>query len=142
MSDNQELLTIVRSLLYYADDSAPVHQGTPGYAYLIAKQRARNGDLAPLRKLLIDLTGDPAIADYIAQPSSPPWPKHARQDYARSAPLEQLARRIESHTVRRIREIIEEENGGARVPRELIVEIAAQVLDCSQDEVREIIKRG
>jgi hypothetical protein len=44
--------------------------------------------------------------------------------------------------VRRIREIIEEENGGARVPRELIVEIAAQVLDCSQDEVREIIKRG
>jgi hypothetical protein len=146
MSD-EELLTLVRSRLYDDGDDDRLHNWlatqspTPPevVAYRLAKHQARDGNLEQLRKILTELTGDKDIADFIAQP---PWPKHARQDYARQKPFERLESRVQGDTVRRIREIIKEETGKARVEAELVVEIAAKVLECSQDEIREIIKRG
>jgi hypothetical protein len=41
-----------------------------------------------------------------------------------------------------IREILKEETGKARVPHGQLVEVAAKVLDCSPDEIEEIVKRG
>ncbi len=109
---------------------------------MIAKQQARNGNLEPLRKILADLTGDPDIADFIAQPSPPSWPKHKRKDYARYKPFLEHAKRAQGDTIRRIREIIQEQTGKSYGIGELVIEIAAKVLKCEPEEVRELIKRG
>ena len=44
--------------------------------------------------------------------------------------------------VRRIREIIQEQTGKSYGIGELVIEIAAKVLECEPEEVRELIKRG
>ena len=117
--DTEELAAVVWSRLYsddeYNDDRLHKWLATqpPASAkdvaalnYRTAKQRARNGDLAPLRKFLTNLTGDPDIAQYIARPHQP---KHARKDYADSQPFTQEAMRIQGDNVRRIRQIRSEE---------------------------------
>jgi hypothetical protein len=104
--------------------------------YALAKAKARDGDLESLRKIVVDRMGDSGIAEFIAQPRRP---KHVRRDYTRK-PLEISFRRAQFGTVRRIRAIIKEETG--RAPEAQVVKIAAAVLECSQNEVRELIKRG
>ena len=107
--------------------------------YLQAKQRARDGDPGPLRKILIDLTGDPKIADFIAQP---PWPKHKRKNYTHSMPFIQLGREVQGDKIQHVREILKVETGKKRVPQGLVAEVAARILKLSPDQIREIIKRG
>ena len=141
--DKAELLALVRYRLYEDDDRSYLQKGVaPGYVYIIAKERARNGNLEPLQKILADLTGDPDIAEFIAQPSRPPWPKHKRKDYARYKPFLEHAKRAQGDMVRRIREIIQEQTGKSYGIGELVIEIAAKVLECEPEEVRELIKRG
>jgi hypothetical protein len=150
--DKDDLLAFVYSRLYADDDdrlekwlaTAPpkdVVAWQAKHAYSFAKQQARKGDLEPLRKILVDLTGDSSLAEFIARPARPSWPKHVRKDYAGARPFKDFAREIQGDTVRRIRELVPEKTGGHRNSG-LVIEIAAKVLKCPEEEIREIIKRG
>lgn len=65
---------------------------------------------------------------------------HARDDYAREKPLNRKGAR--GNAVRRIRELIKQKTGMARVPQQLVVDVAAEVLECSEEEVHNAIKYG
>lgn len=65
---------------------------------------------------------------------------HARDDYAREKPLNRKGAR--GNAVRRIRALIKQKTGMVRVPQQLVVAVAAEVLECSEEEVHNAIKYG
>ena len=108
-------------------------------AYLQAKQRARDGDPGPLRKILIDLTGDPEIVDFIAQP---PWPKHKRKNYTHSMPFIQLGEKYKATKSNMSARSSKLKPARSASRRHWSPKIAAKILKLSPDQIREIIKRG
>jgi hypothetical protein len=106
--------------------------------YEARKELARDGNLAPLQKYLADHHSDPELADFIAQPPAPLRPKHLRKDHAGRA----AKRRARGDYVRRIRVILREKTGKARVPRDLLVKISAEILQCPGEEIKNIIAHG
>jgi hypothetical protein len=145
--DQDELLNFIAFRLYgdddYADDGRDPSLLLPDYGYSLAKWWARNGDLAPLRKLLVDRMHDPDIAEFIAQPPVPPWPKHVRKDLAYSKPFLELARQDRYETMKRIKQILVEERGFKPYglnPK--VAEIAAKLLSADEDELCDLLDRG
>jgi hypothetical protein len=105
------------------------------FSYMYAKQRAaQNREFAPLLKSLARRMGDPELAKIAAElpPRSPLSKSEARANLA-------VSKRALGRGVRDIRKIIKEETGMARVPRELTVIISAELLDCTQPEIKKII---
>jgi len=65
---------------------------------------------------------------------------HSRDDYARERTRN--LKGLLGDDVRRIRGLIEQKTGMARVPQRLLIEIAAEVLECRSEEVRKLINYG
>jgi hypothetical protein len=145
--DQDELLNYVAFRLYGDDDH--VHDGRdlslllPDYGYRLAKWWARNGDLEPLRKLLVDRMHDPEIAEFITQPPAPPWPKHVRKDLAYTKPFLELARQSQYETMQQVKQILVEERGfkpyGLNAK---VAEIAAKLLSADENELKDLLERA
>ena len=152
--DKEDLFEFVVSRLFGGEEDnrlaqwlatappADVAQWRVRGAYAAAKRKARAGDLEPLQQILVDLTGDPELAAFIAQPVTPAWRSHARKDLAAAMPFVKHAREHRGDMIRDIRELVQEKVGARRVSNALVVEIAAKVLNCPEAEIRTIIKRG
>lgn len=111
------------------------------YRYSNAKMLAQAGNVEPLRKILMQLTGDPGIAKFITAPPAPPRPKYARKA---SNPFwsKYAERRQQVEKLRRIRQIIQQEIGKTRDTQKRVIQIAAKVMKCSMREIQELTKRG
>jgi hypothetical protein len=144
--DEDELLNYVAIRLYgddHDDEGRDLSLLLPDYAYRLAKARARNGDLAPLRQLLVDRMHDSDIAEFIAQPPAAPWPKHVRKDLAYSKPFLKLARQSRYETMQQVKRILVEERGFKEYGLNAkIVEITAKILSADEDELRDLLDRG
>jgi hypothetical protein len=150
--DIEELLEFVVGRLFGGDDDdrlaiwlataapADVAQWQAKEAYAAAKWQARAGNPEPLRQILIGLTGDSELAEFITTPVRAS--SRARKDLAAFMPYLKSAREHRGKMVREIRDLIHEKVGARRVSNALVVEIAAKVLNCPEPEIRTIIKRG
>jgi hypothetical protein len=132
--DRDELLNAVYCRLYGEDDDTGRDPALtlPAYRLALAKQHARGGDLEPLRKLY------PEIAEFIAKPKI----KRVRRPFAMLKAIRRTNRRDKADTIRRIREIIQDEIGQTRVDAELVAYIAAKVLKTTPQEIEKTIHRG
>ena len=112
------------------------------YCLDVAKVRARQGDPGSLRKILTELTGDPDIAEFIMTLPTPRRHSRARLDYERARPFKQFAHDNRVDAVRQILKIVTEHEGTRRGISAMVVEVAADILRCSPEKIREILKRG
>ena len=108
----------------------------------VAKVRARQGDPGSLRKILTEMTGDPGIAEFITTPPTPRRHSRTRLDYERARPFKQFAHDNHVVVVKQICKIITEREGTSRGISATVVEVAADILRCSPEKIREILKRG
>ena len=120
---------------YYGDDDDLQYNhelSRPYLALMFAKGQAQKGNLAPLKKLY------PKIADILdlVKPSN----KRVRRDPWQSYKQDDKQRRVDN--IKHIRQILKEETGQPRVEAELLVLIAAKILNCPPTEIREIVRRG
>jgi hypothetical protein len=157
MSDinGDELLDYVQSRLYDDDDGDNGERLSKWYAtvppkvraYWSAKRSARDGNPEPLRAILTDLTGDPDIASFIAQPVQPRQPpRHTRtrKDYEYLRPFKQLGREHRVEMMESVRKILIEERGyKAYGLNPKIAEITAKILlgNAKPDDPDEAIKK-
>jgi hypothetical protein len=100
--------------------------------------KATDADLAPLRELLVELTGDPDIARFVQQPAPPK--RGARRDYALNQPFETKRREVWLAIVLRIEVIVADETSQQRHIMPIVVAIAAEFLGCSKREIEELKK--
>jgi hypothetical protein len=152
-----ELLALVYFRLHDGDvdddrmqDWHTAHPASPEVAarnlkrfhYSNAKDLARRGNVEPLRKILTQLTGDPDIANFITAPPAPPRPKYARKDASNPFYNKHAERQQQAETLRRIRQIIQQEMGTTRNTSALVIDITRKVTGWSRDEILELMKRG
>jgi hypothetical protein len=104
---------------------------------MTSKAAARGAD-RELAKLVAGRMNDPDLARWRFVP--PPQPTRARRDYVREKPFEMKRRRLMFHIVQRARAIYEEESGRKRDIEPEVLKIAAELLDCSPNEIEEIKK--
>ena len=143
---DEELLNYLAVRLYADDDDRrELSLLLPGYAYDLAKWRARQGDLEPLRKIVVArMWGDADIENFVGPPPPPPpWPKHVRKDLAQAKPFKEFGRRSRYETMQRIKRILVEERGFSRYGLSAkVVEIAARILAADEDNLRILLDRG
>jgi hypothetical protein len=112
-----------------------------GFHYSHAKTMARDGNIEPLIKILTELTCDPDIASFITAPPASTRPKYARKDAPNPFYDKHEERQQQVETLWRIRQIVQQEMG-TRNSRASVIPIAAKVMKCSQQVIKDLIKRG
>jgi hypothetical protein len=114
--------------------------------YTLAKAAARRGEFEPLLKILtafavrqLNLNSDPELADLITGKTQPR--RRRKSSFIDPAYNAFWERRECANAVKRIREIIAEKIE-KQPSHELVIEIAAAVLECDPKEISKIIHRG
>jgi hypothetical protein len=106
--------------------------------YSVAKSSARCGDLEALRAFLVRLTGDPEIADFIAEPRRPRGQRRPQKgDWTRWLDFKHEAVVI----VQRVRQIWREQYGKWKRSDGLAEEIAAELCGLTVAKIEEALKR-
>jgi hypothetical protein len=107
--------------------------------YAVAKSSARGGNLEALRAFFVSITGDPEIAEFIAEPRRPRGRRRPQKT------VEPNILRASKHsavvTVDRVRQIWRRRHREWKRSDRLAVEIAAEYCGLSEDEVEEALKR-
>jgi hypothetical protein len=106
--------------------------------YSVAKLSARCGNLEALRAFLVRLTGDPEIADFIAEPRRPKGQRRRKAgDWTMWRPFKDGA----VITVKLVRQIWREQYGKWKRSDGLAEEIAAEFCGLAVAEIEEALKR-
>jgi hypothetical protein len=114
-------------------------EGRARTQYVVAKSSARCGNLEALRAFLISITGDPEIAEFIAEPRRPRGRRRPQKTVEPS--ILRASKYSAVVTVKRVRQIWQRQYRKWKRSDRLAEEIAAEYCGLSEDEVEEALKR-
>lgn len=115
-------------------------EGRARTQFAVAKTSARSGNLEALRAFLVNITGDPEIAEFIAEPRRPRGQRRPQKTVEKPFIL-RASKHSAVVTVKRVQQIWQRQYCKWKRCDRLAAEIAAEYCGLPEDEIEEALKR-